>query len=395
MEKKWILFLLLVVMTACKSTSTTGVFQEIGLGEFIVIDPKDVDKERCMASNFVDSIVYIPLETRNDILIGKIKTIREWNNRFYVWDGQSDVIFIFDMQGKFLKKIASKGRGPKEYMEIGAFYQNPRNGDIYIRCDRSFSILRFDSEGVFVERIPCEFIVTDFTLIGKDSLVLYGGKMPNQEVFRETYPDQYRLVVMQNGNIIKKELPSCFNETLLRDVGRSFYFSYFSDTTSLLETIGNNIYRLNENGSLVLRFTLNFGEYTYPLSFQTKPDEAMEIIQTQRKSSKWCKIIDIIETDEHLLISYSFQKYIFQTLYSKLSQKVYNIGVVWLNDIDRVPMASLYASGNGCFLGSLEAHVLLNSVKNTDKVSEYVEEIAQGLTEMDNPLIVRIKMKKI
>lgn len=85
----------------------------------------------------------------------------------------------------------------------------------------------------------------------------------------------------------------------------------------------------------------------------------------------------------------------FKAIYSKETRKIYNIGPVWANDIDRIPMPMVYASEKDYFLGGLEAHVILNATEDPNKPSYRIKQIANKLTEMDNPVLVKIKMKKI
>lgn len=46
------------------------------------------------------------------------------------------------------------------------------------------------------------------------------------------------------------------------------------------------------------------------------------------------------------------------------------------------------------FLGGLEAHMILYAMEDLNKPSDGVKQIAKNLTEMDNPVLVKIKMKK-
>lgn len=391
MNKGVIILLFLLLSIACNNKIT--IIQELGKGEIIAIDPKEFVQQHAMASFLVDSIEYIPLETTNESLIGRIKAIHEWNGRFYICDEQSDAIFIFNNQGEYLKKLAAKGRGPKEYIAIRSFYQNSKTGDLYIYCDRSLSILHYDAEGIFIERIPCKYITTDFVLLGKDSLVLYGGKMPNQNIFSKTFPKQWRLILLKEDSIIKKDFAGTYKDVLLNDVGKQRNFSCFSDSILLMETIGNDIYRLNSNGEISPRFTIDFGKYTYPLTFDKSNEESLEIIKSIKDGKEWCKLIDFWETENTLLMKYSYQSFVLTAIYSKGTKKSYNIGPVWANDIDRVPMPTIHASGKDYFLGSIESHVILYSLENLNKPSDRIKHIAQNLTEMDNPIIVKVKMK--
>lgn len=385
----------LIVIILCLSCQEESQKTNNKKTEIITIDPTDIDKKSVLATTTIDSFIYIPLETSNDFMIGKIKQIYEWQNRFYIWDNMSDIIFIFSDQGEFIKRIDEKGRGPQEYIKINALYHDNINGDFYVQCDRSQAIFHYNSDGIFVERIDCKFITTEFTLLGKDTIALYGGKFPNEQIFKSTFPDQYRHVVMAHGNIITKDLSWQYNDVFLRYVGKNNYFSYFSDTTSLIEAIGNDIYRLNHNGTLMPRFSIDFGSYNLPLTFDTHSKNAKEILNTlQESSDRWCYTTEIIETPDIILINYAFEDYICHAIYSKITKKTYNIGPVWLNDIDYIGMPVIHNSTKNHLLGSLEAYTLQRTVDNP-KASSNIKKIANRIQEMDNPIIVKIHLKAI
>lgn len=388
------LLFMVAVFTACRK-APDKIVQKNDNVETITIDPKDLSQSGIMASLLVDSITYIPLETSNESLLGKIEAIYEWDNRFYIWDRQSDAIFIFSKHGKFIEKIVKKGRGADEYVQLNIFYMNPQNGGIYIHCDVSQSILHYNYNEEFVERIPCKFVTTGLTILGQDTLVLYAGKFPNEIAFQASYPDQYRYVMMKDNRIIKKDLPGRYSGALSNALGRNKHFFDFSDTTSFIESLGNEIYRVGQDGSLTLRYYIDFGEYTFPLTFDTPDDQIAEILEIKQKDrNKWCRMDGIIETDDYLLVRYSFQGYGYKAIYSKQTRKTYNIGPVWLNDIDYIVMPSIHNSSNNYLLGSIEAHSIISGAKSP-RATARVRELAKNMNEMDNPVITILKMKKI
>ena len=59
----------------------------------------------------------IPLETTDDILMGDIKSIKIYDDTYFILDSRN-VIFRFDKDGKYLSKIARQGRGHGEYLDI-------------------------------------------------------------------------------------------------------------------------------------------------------------------------------------------------------------------------------------------------------------------------------------
>lgn len=56
-----------------------------------------------------DEIKYVPLETTRESLFGRIHQLIVTKNYFIVWDTDTDAIYFFDKNGKFIKKYSSKG----------------------------------------------------------------------------------------------------------------------------------------------------------------------------------------------------------------------------------------------------------------------------------------------
>jgi len=62
----------------------------------------DSIKIEAPGTSIFQSVDYVPLETRNDVLIGFVDKILTDKNYYYILDSQQKVIFIFDKQGKFV-----------------------------------------------------------------------------------------------------------------------------------------------------------------------------------------------------------------------------------------------------------------------------------------------------
>ena len=76
--------------------------------------------------NQVDSIVLIPLESNENVIIGSISHIEIVEDKLLVADMyKAQQIFLFDMQGNYLHTIGNKGEGPDEYTSINQLTVSP------------------------------------------------------------------------------------------------------------------------------------------------------------------------------------------------------------------------------------------------------------------------------
>ena len=111
-------------------------------------------------------IRYIPLETTDECLIGAASKTMIKNDKIYVCDySRANALFVFDMTGKFLFKIARMGQGPGEYIRITDF-DIQTNDDIYLYDGGSGrKILVFDSKGTHLMNIQMNYRCKSFCLI--------------------------------------------------------------------------------------------------------------------------------------------------------------------------------------------------------------------------------------
>ncbi|MDR2037711.1 MAG: 6-bladed beta-propeller [Bacteroidales bacterium] len=110
-------------------------------------------------------IQYIPLETSKECFIGYADKVLIRNNQIYVADfDKAMAIFIFDMNGKFLFKIARQGKGPGEYISFRDF-DIQVNGDIYIFDVFGKKFLVYNSIGEYMREIKTDYYLSYFCLV--------------------------------------------------------------------------------------------------------------------------------------------------------------------------------------------------------------------------------------
>ena len=92
---------------------------------------------------------YVELESEGGY-IARVRKMEIFDNRIYIWDSEFHVVFIYDFDGKLIKKINSKGRGSNEYLAIGDM---TFTSDMLIISDRMApQVLYFTLDGEFVRK---------------------------------------------------------------------------------------------------------------------------------------------------------------------------------------------------------------------------------------------------
>lgn len=166
------MMLLIAALSGCKSTPNIGQDQEFG---GIILDVpihggEPVDKPRRV--EIVESIDTIQLQgSVLDSFIDRITDVRLTDDLIFV--SSSDVINVFDRDGRHLRKIQRKGRGPGEYLELSAFDIDPEHRLLYILDRQSNLIIIYDFEGKFERRIQLDsWGVTEFAVLPGGHLLI-------------------------------------------------------------------------------------------------------------------------------------------------------------------------------------------------------------------------------
>ncbi len=87
----------------------------------ICIDKFSSRSEEINIKEIADYIDYIQLESTPESLIGRINKIQIKDHKIYVFDDMNHSLLVFDISGKFVRKMGNKGQGPGEYVEIHDF----------------------------------------------------------------------------------------------------------------------------------------------------------------------------------------------------------------------------------------------------------------------------------
>ena len=123
----------------------------------------DLDQAKYPDTFFLDSRLYksvkiIPLETNESCLIGYINKVQVIDNYVLIMDASiAKSLYVFDREGRFIRKIGSVGQGPGEYVSISDFTVDRDNKTVYIEDGRLPRIHKYDiATGKLIQTIGLE-----------------------------------------------------------------------------------------------------------------------------------------------------------------------------------------------------------------------------------------------
>jgi len=103
-------------------------------------------KGELLLSEIADDVDFIKLQTTKDNYFYSPSNIKIVNGRIYFFDRKLGQFFIFNIDGNFISKFGTKGKGPNEYVEIQDFsYNNYRN--VLTAFTRENKVLTYDLDG--------------------------------------------------------------------------------------------------------------------------------------------------------------------------------------------------------------------------------------------------------
>lgn len=192
------------------SCSKPQVQQDIPMdGAYYTIDLDGKKETSIPLSSYFKGVRTVILETNEDCLIGSIDEIQVFDKHIYILDSnKSKSLFVFDINGKFIRKIGSIGNAPGEYIGPGDFTLDTKNRIIYL-CDINNRVHKYDLDGTYLHTITIE--KSDFNAL---FIQFYKDRLYASPLWWKKSGDNYMLLEIDpnNGQILSRLLPVKYNK---------------------------------------------------------------------------------------------------------------------------------------------------------------------------------------
>ena len=348
----------------------------------LTISLKDKDViETLSADSIFSTVKYIPLETNQEVLINTIDKVII-SNFIYILDTRQNELFIFDLSGKFLKKLNHTGNGPGEYITIDDF--QIENDIIYILDGYSQSMFTYNSDLEFVEKIKfsesyCALEITD------RYIYLYAGFQSLSYKNIAVLDRKDNKIINQYKTYPKAQVGvSSFNKNFFYKYGKDIYVAFPYEYS---------IYKIERNGSRKV-LDLDFGNKNmYPKNFRSLSFEDHDKYRKQFNYSQWPvdDLKDIRVTKTHMFFSFNFHTTNYTTLLNKTTSK-YLCG--YLMETEKFPLARPDISNwsDQKVVQTITSDIIL-MIKN-GKLGEFLPVELSTITEESNPVLGVYSLRK-
>lgn len=362
---------------------------------------KSYPKKELILQDLFD-IEYVPLETTDEMLTeGHIQYIGDNYMIFKNLGRMAGEIFIFDRQGKAVRKINRLGQSGEEYLNILGVDYDEQADELFVNSHYSDKVFVYDSEGNYKR----SFDYLDGTLydpikiLDEERLIAYDDYFEYDKVPEKR--DCYLILSREDGRLLEKiHIPYEEKKSLIilrRDLNgkltgnwgiRNTLMPPYQDGWLLIEPSADTIYTYSASRGLM------------PLIVRTPPVNEMD---------PEVFLFPTIFTDRYVFMqaversfNFGIDKDVPRTnlIYDKTEQTAYE-GEVINRDFEGTPVNLWFAhrvimefnDDEIAFAIRLEAPDLVEAL-NDGKLRGPLKEIASSLDEEDNPVILIAKYKK-
>jgi len=375
-----ILFIILLMMEGCSEGRQSGKDSDI----FITVDITMVNypKKELILQDFMD-VEYIGLETSDEFLCqGRVLDIGSdillVSN--YFDDGD---IFVFDRNGKGIRKINRLGQGGEEYTSIYGTALDEDNNEMFVNDVSGKKILVYDLYGKFKRSFR------------HDEGIRYVGiyNFDNRNLICEVDYDNkaleklFIIVSKLNGSVVNK-MPISYKQKKSTRIGnnngRFIMYLYsnilpFHDSWIFAEASSDTVFRFFPDFSMI------------PFIARTPSIQSMdpEIFLFPKILTDRYYFMDKVKKENNFTKT--------DLIYDRQAKSIYEY-TLYNDDYSnkqRVDMITCETkNGEIAFWQEIEAHDLVGSYKKGELKGK-LKEIAAGLEEESNPVIMLVKNKAI
>ena len=212
------------------------------------MDVPEVNSKSELSSLFSDFTI-IELESGIDHYIKEPARIRIYNNLIYIFDRTLGNLLIFNNQGKFIKKVLRKGKGPGETVKAYDFDIDTGNKQLLILDLALKQTLHFSLDGdyLFVEKNDFQSFYLSSLAVGK--IAYYIGYFDLKS---------FNLQIKEKGKKFKSLFPFPDKMYPMHFIF-SGYMAKNQEGILYSDACSDNVYQIYRDGTLNLKYSFDFG----------------------------------------------------------------------------------------------------------------------------------------
>ena len=226
------------------------------------INPTSRPKGSLRLSDLVEQVGYIPLETKNNCIVGNIVDFDVSENYIVVYVAQTKEVFLFSRTGRFVSKIGRQGQSGAEYLEPNGVFIDELKKCVYLLDYRK--LLMYDFTGKHLNTfsfIDNEGIVVGSSLAYLDNQFITGamsGRKADDFVYK-IWNSTMKLV-KQGVKAVSVDVKGGATQVV---VGRISCYIYRGLPHMKESSLNDTLYYVNKNNEFIPKYIINCGRYSW------------------------------------------------------------------------------------------------------------------------------------
>lgn len=346
-------------------------------------------KKELVLQDFMD-VEYIPLETNDEFITqGSVMAIGEKYILVKNWSHDGN-IFVFDRKtGKGIRKINRKGQGDGEYSFINGIILDEDNNEMFVNCASTKKIYVYDLSGNFkrdFKHVEGGEYLEVFNY-DKNNLICYDMSLYYKEGQPREENRSYHLIISkQDGSVTQKiYIPFDVIKTPVVQKGGAVAMTSirsiipYREEWLLVETSSDTVYNYVPEKNQLSPFLIK------------SPTRDLEILLTMGVVTDRYYFMHTVKKDFDFTTGRGF--FITDLMYDKQENAVFEANVLNGDFVEKqnVDMLSYPMNDDEIVaIQPLAANKIVDAYKN-DGLKGKLKEIAAGLDEESNPVIILVK----
>lgn len=330
---------------------------------------------------------FLPLETTDTSLIGRIDQLEVVGDRIILLDSPSNSIFAFSAKdGKFLFRLSGGGNGPGEFLSPHSFWVEYSDSSLYV-LDRMLSkLIKYRlSDFTYLEEIKLPAISPmAFAVLPDSCQFLYYYPLRSEDLFAGNQV----VKADKEGNIQSTCYQAPSSGRILHGNPTAFY--KYKHKLSLVPYFSNNVYEWNGN-SLHARYHLDWANSQFPNEEVFERDDSPEIMK-KILSENYIRFLFVYENFSCFAAKYYIKKDLYLSAWNKKNDTYFNVKADKVIDdlgIGGCLPLPVGVSGAEELVGSLQPHTMNRlMIKDKELLS-----ISPSMDDEDNPILVFYTLK--
>ena len=257
---------------------------------------------------------FIPLELTKNSIIGQIDKIIVHDSLIYVLDIQkAKKLFVFNMQGKFIRSISERGKGNGEYLILTDF--DIAEDKIYISSRGDNKMLIFNLNGQCIKDIKFSgFIGIHFKVFERNKVVTISADGSNKSaIFYDKNGKRSKVISNPGIDFMQYSNPFAFTEF------NSNLYTYFAMNDTIYQLVDEN---------LLPKYFIDFGENSIPYNkFKNRG-----MLENYLNSRQWLRLMNFFTFPKYHCIEIFDRKYFYTFLINKENGNAFYANILLYKD---------------------------------------------------------------